>query len=330
MKLSKMLFTIDSHTAGAPTRTVIGGLLHVPGKTMVEKKEYLRDTHDEIRALLVWEYKATGAVVLTEPCKPEADIGVIFTEPNYIAMCGTDTIGVCTVLVETGMVSVVEPETSVILDTPAGLVKTRIRVKNGKAKSVTFRNVPAFLHSMDVKLSVPELGIVKVDIAYGGEFFAIVCADELGIEISLGNTDTLIRYANLIGEAVNKKVEVRHPEKPFIKGVYQVQFFTRLTNSNANAKNLVVILPHGYFDPSPCGTGTCAKMAVLYAKGELRLGNKFLHESVIGTLFQGKLLEECKVGHFTAVVPEITGTAYITGIHQLVVDEEDPLRKFPT
>lgn len=330
MKISKMLITIDSHTAGTPTRTLVGGLPHIPGKTMVEKMEYIKGTHDNIRTLLVYEPRghiAMAAAILTEPCNPEADIGVIFMETlGYLPMCGTDTVGVCTVLAETGMISVVEPESNVILDTPAGLVKTRIRVKNGKAKSVTLRNVPAFLHSMDVDLSLPELGGVKVDIAYGGNWFAIASADELGIEISRHNTQTLVRYAKLIGEALNGKIEVRHPEKSFIKGIHHVQFSTKLTSSNANVKNNVVILPYGLIDRSPCGTGTCAKMATLYARGELQLGDEFLHEGIIGTLFRGKLIEECKVGHFRAVVPEVTGTAYITGMHQFVTDEEDPLR----
>ncbi len=160
----------------------------------------------------------------------------------------------------------------------------------------------------------------------GGNWFAIASADELGIEISRHNTQTLVRYAKLIGEALNGKIEVRHPEKSFIEGIHHVQFSTKLTSSNANVRNNVVILPYGSIDRSPCGTGTCAKMATLYAIGELRLGDEFIHEGIIGILFRGKLIEECKVGHFRAVVPEVTGTAYITGMHQFVTDEEDPLR----
>jgi len=329
VRFSRLLATIDTHTEGEPTRTIIGGILHIPGKTMSEKMLYFKQNMDYLRTMLMYEPRGHGVmsgVVLTQPCRPEADVGVIYIEVGgYLPMCGHDTIGCCTAMVEAGIVPVSQPETVIRLDTPAGLVTARVAVDGQVAKSVTFRNVASFVWHTGVGVEVPGYGSVTVDIAYGGNPYAIVEASQLGMVIAPENAGEIIRAGNAIKEVVNRVLEVQHPEKPFINGVTHVEFFGPPTHPEAHVKNAVVI-PPGSIDRSPCGTGTSAKVATLYAKGELKLGEEFVHESIIGTIFRARVVEETRVGNYPAVIPEVTGRAYVTGFHFFVVDPEDPLR----
>ena len=238
-------------------------------------------------------------------------------------MCGHGTIGICTVLVETGIIEAREPETEIVLDTPAGLVRAKVIVKSGKAESVTIRNVPSFLYKADIELDVPDVGHVKLDIAYGGNFYAILEADSVGLEVTTENANEIIAMGAKIWQAVNEQVEIHHPLEPQIDCVNYVEFCAPATHPKATLKNAVVVPPAG-MDRSPCGTGTSAKMAALYTKGQLALDEEFVHESIIGTLFYCRLIEQTKIGEYRAVVPTIRGSAYITGIHQFVVDERDP------
>jgi proline racemase/trans-L-3-hydroxyproline dehydratase len=253
-----------------------------------------------------------------------ADMGVLYLEPGgYATMCGHGTIGICTVLVETGIIEAREPETEIVLDTPAGLVEARVAVKNGKAESVAIRNVPSFLYKADIELDVPEVGHVKLDVAYGGNFYAILEAGSVGMEVTTDNANEIIAMGTRIWQAVNEQVEIHHPLEPLIDCVNYVEFCAPATHPKATLKNAVVIPPAG-MDRSPCGTGTSAMMATLYKKGQLHLNEEFVYESIIGTLFYGKLIAETKIGEYQAVVPTIRGSAYITGIHQFVVDARDP------
>jgi proline racemase len=329
MNISRSIIAVDSHTMGEPTRVVIGGIPQIPGNSMPEKKEYLEKHMDHIRRALMLEPRGHDDMfgsIITAPTRPEAHLGIIFMDSGgYLNMCGHGTIGAATVAVEMGMVEVREPETEVVLETPAGLVKARVKVEKGRARGVTFQNVPAFLFKKDVEVEVPPYGTVKIDIAFGGSFFAIVKAKDLEIEVKKENIYKLIEIGLKVREEANKKVRVYHPEKPHIKTVDLTEISDYPTHPGAHAKN-VVIFGEKSVDRSPCGTGTCAKMADLYFRGELGLNQDFIHESILGTLFTGRLVGETKVGEFEAVIPEITGRAFITGVNHYMIDEEDPLK----
>lgn len=329
MKFQKSIQVVDSHTMGEPTRIVVGGIPKIPGKSMAEKKAYLERHMDYIRTGIMHEPRGHndmfGAIV-TAPTNDEADLGVIFMDGGgYLNMCGHGSIGAVTVAVETGMVPVKEPYTQVTLEAPAGLIRAKAKVKDEKVEEVTFQNVPAFCYKRDVKIRVPELGkAITLDIAFGGSFFAIVSAKELGLKIEPKNAQALIALGLSIRDIVNREVEIRHPLLEHIKTVDLVEIYDDPVNPAANAKN-TVIFGEGQMDRSPCGTGTSAKLATLFAKGMIQEGKPFVYESILGTLFEGKIIGTTKVGDFDAVIPEITGAAYITGFDNFVFDEEDPV-----
>jgi proline racemase len=327
MNFTKIITAIDTHTEGNPERVVTGGIPSIHGQTMLEKAKYARDHLDYLRSLLVHEPRGHSnmyAALLIPPTLEEADIGVLYLEPGgYVTMCGHGTMAVCTVLIETGIIEAREPETDIALDTPAGLVQARVEVKDGRAEAVTLRNVPSFLYKKDIELEISGVGLLKMDIAYGGNFYAIVEAERVGLELKTENVNQLISVGTKIWQTVNERVEIHHPLEPQIDCINYIEFCAPATHPKATMKNAVVVPPAG-MDRSPCGTGTCAKMATLYSKKELGLKEKFVHESIIGTLFYGELLAETKVGPYVAVVPTIRGSAYITGIHQFVVDARDP------
>jgi proline racemase/trans-L-3-hydroxyproline dehydratase len=327
MKFERMFSAIDSHTGGNAERVIVGGVPQIPGRTMMEKLKYTRDNLDHLRTLLVHEPRGHNnmfASFLLPPTVDGADVGVLYLEPGgYPTMCGHGTIGVCTVLVETGMVEVEEPITEVVLDTAAGVVRAEVAVKDGLAESVTIRNVPSFLYKADVEVNVPDVGRVVLDIAYGGNFYAILPAEAVGLEIDPQHDSEIISLGTRIWRAANEQVDIHHPEEPEIDSINYVEFSAPATDPKATMKNAVAVPPAG-IDRSPCGTGTSAKMATLYAKGELGLNEEFVHESIIGSLFYGELVEETKVGDYTAVIPTIRGSAHIMGIHQFVLDPRDP------
>lgn len=328
MKAKKMFTTVDTHTGGNPTRTIISGMPELRGKTMGEKMLHMKAEYDWIRKFLMFEprgHDVMSGAVLVEPCHPDADIGVIYIETGgYLPMCGHDTIGVCTALVETGMVEAVEPVTRLKLDTPAGLVETELEVVDGKVRTVSFLNVPSFLYD-SVEVEVEGIGAVPCDIAYGGNFYAIVDARKLGLEIVPSNAADIIATAVKIRDAVNAVRQVVHPEAPFIRGVTHVEFSTDPTTPGATLKNTVVVPPGG-IDRSPCGTRTSAKLSTLFAKGEIGIGEDFVHESIVGSLFTARVVDVAKVGEFPATLNRISGTAWIMGMHTFFYHEEDELR----
>ncbi|GED33555.1 4-hydroxyproline epimerase [Brevibacillus centrosporus] len=328
MKASRVFSTVDTHTGGNPTRTVISGLPKLEGQTMAEKMLHMKEEYDWIRTLLMYEprgHDVMSGALLVEPCHPEADVGVIYIETGgYLPMCGHDTIGLCTTLVETGMIPVIEPITRVKLDTPAGLVEVEIQVEEGKAREVSFRNIPAFLYKQDVTVEVEGLGQVTCDIAYGGNFYAITDARKLGLELTPAHASTIVDTAVRIRKAINHTLEVVHPDKPFIRGLTHVEFYTAPSHPKADVKNTVVVPPGG-IDRSPCGTGTSAKLATLFAKGEIGLDESFVHESIVGSLFTGKVLEVTEDGGLSAVVTQIAGSAWLMGKHTIFYHPEDEL-----
>lgn len=328
MIFSKGIHAIDSHTAGEATRIVIGGIPNVPGKTMPEKKEYLEKHMDHIRTAIMLEPRGHNDMFgsfIVAPTLDEADFGVIFMDGGgYLNMCGHGTIGAVTAAVETGMVDMVEPVTKVVIEAPAGIVRAEAAVENGKVQSVSFQNVPAFLYKRDQVVELDGKKI-KFDISFGGSFFAIVHADELGLKIEPNNATALTDVAMRLRDKINAEIEIQHPELAHIKTVDLIEIYDAPTHPDATYKN-VVIFGQGQVDRSPCGTGTSAKMAALHAKGELKEGEEFVYESILGTLFYGHVAGTAKVGEFDAVIPVVKGSAYITGFNHFVIDETDPLK----
>jgi proline racemase len=342
MRLSRVITAVDAHAGGEPGRVIVGGVLDVPGRTLFEKKLYLERHADHLRKLMLREprgYPALCCNLVLPPTHPEADAGfVIMEHAEYPAMSGSNTICVATVLIETGMVPSQEPVTELTLEAPAGLIRVRAQVRNGKVTAVTFENVPAFAVHLDAAIDVPELGKVTVDVAYGGMFYVIADAAPLGLDLTPDRGREITRIGEMIKAAAREQLPVVHPENPDIAGVTISQLSGPPTHPDAHRKNAVVVSTGeldwsrpetwtGSIDRSPCGTGTCAKMAALHARGELGLDQDFHHEGILGTVWTGRLLRETRVGDLSAVVPSLTGQAWITGISQYVVDAEDP---FPT
>lgn len=329
MNYQRLFTTIDTHTGGNPTRTVLSGLPPLKGNTMSEKMLYMEQHYDWIRNFLMNEprgHDVMSGALMTNPCHPDADVGVIYVETGgYLPMCGHDTIGFCTALVEAGLIEVSEPYTQLKVDTPAGLIDVQIKVKDGKAEEVTFANVPAF-RLKTIEVEVEGVGNVLCDIAYGGNFYGIIDARKLGLELVESNATQIINQAIDIRNAINANIEVVHPEFPFINGLTHIEFYTDPVHPQADVKNTVIVPPGG-IDRSPCGTGTSAKLAVLYENGEIGKEELFVHESIVGTLFKARVLQETWVEQLSAVVTEVTGSAWVMGMHRFFYNEKDPLRE---
>lgn len=329
MNATRVYRTIDTHTGGNPTRTIISGMPKLEGTTMAEKMLDMKRNHDSIRRLLMNEprgHEVMSGACLVPPCHEEADVGVIYIETGgYLPMCGHDTIGFCTALVECGLIPVEEPITVIKLDTPAGLVRAEVTVKDGTALQVAFRNIPAFLHSVS-RVNVPGLGDVACEIAYGGNFFAIIDSRTCGLQLEPSNAAAIVRQAVQIRQAINKCLVVKHPESPFIQGVTHIEFYGEARDPEADLRNAVVVPPGG-IDRSPCGTGTSAKLAALFAQGKIGLGETFVYESIVGSLFRGRVVEQTMVGMQPGVVTEIAGTARMMGMHTFYSNPEDPLNE---
>lgn len=329
MNIIKSIQAVDSHTMGEPTRIIVGGVPVIKGDTMPEKKAYLERHMDYIRTAIMLEprgHKDMFGSIITQPVSKDADLGIIFMDAGgYLNMCGHGSIGAATVAVETGMVDIKEPYTNIVLESPAGLIKAKVKVENGRALETSIINVPAFLYKEEIKIEVPELGEVTVDIAFGGSFFALVNAEKLGLDINPNNSMRLSKAGVAIRNIINKTIEVKHPTLSHINTVDLVEFYGPPKNSNATLQN-VVVFGEGQLDRSPCGTGTSAKMAALYSKGKLKISEEFVYESILGTMFRGKVIGETKVGNYSAIIPEITASAYITGFNHFVIDDKDPLK----
>jgi proline racemase len=310
-----------------PTRVITGGLGPVPGDSMQERRLYFARHLDHLRLLLMREprgHSAMSGAFLQPATRPDADWGVLFVEVSgLLPMCGHGTIGVATVLVETGMVEVTEPETRIRLDTPAGLVEATVTVTGGRAERVTLRNVPAFTAALDAQVEVDGLGApVTYDMAYGGNFYALVPAASIGLDPVPANADALIERGLAIAAAINASAEPVHPLDSAIRGCKHVVFHAAGQNGT-NARNATAIHP-GWLDRSPCGTGTSARMAALHARGELAIGQEFVNESIIGSRFTGRLVEEVALGATPGVIPEVSGRAWVTGMGQYLLDPTDP------
>lgn len=322
-----LLSHVDAHVGGEPLRLICRGP-QLKGKTLLEKREYMMQHFDFIRTAVVLEPRGHDdmyGAVLTEPADQAADLGVIFIDGAfYNNMCGHGAMAVATIAVEMGLVPVKEPFTQVVLETGAGLVKVTVEVKNSAAQDAYLQGVPSFLYQADVKTKVFGKEIVA-DIVYGGNFFAMVDLGQLGLKHSKEYLNDFIRYGLEIREEINSAVRVEHPENKHINFVEDILFISEPDFSGDTHKSLVV-LGHGQVDRSPCGTGTCARMAALATRGMLRRGEPFYHESITGAVFEGLILQEQKVGAFPAILPQVKGRAFITAVGNLIIDPADTLR----
>ncbi len=339
MRLDEHITAVDAHAGGEPGRVITGGVHDVPGETMFEKKVHLETHGDHLRRLMLREprgYPALCCNVILPPTDPAADAGfVIMEQTEYPAMSGSNLICVATVLIETGMVEATEPVTELKLEAPAGLVRVRADVAAGKVTGVTFENVPAFAAHLDAAIEVPELGRVSVDVAWGGMFYVIADAEQFGLRLVPEEGREIARIGRMLQAAAAEQLPTVHPENAEIAGVSISQLSGPPTRHDADRKNAVVVATGalawdrpetwtGALDRSPCGTGTCAKMAALHAKGQLALNQDFAHEGILGTVWTGRLVREVTVGGRSAVVPTLCGRAWITGSGDYVVDDEDP------
>jgi proline racemase len=333
-----MISAVDLHACGEPGRVITGGVLDVPGETMFEKRLYMERHMDDLRLRMLREprgYPAANCNVLLPPCHPEADAGfVIMEQVEYPPMSGTNTICVATALLETGMIQARGENVHLKLEAPAGLIEVDAQMRNGQVTAVTFRNQPAFAMHLDADVEVPQLGTVKVDVAYGGMFYVIADAQQFGLRLAPDEAREIVQIGEMVKSATREQLPVVHPDNPAISGVTIAQL-SGPAAGNADWRSAVVVSTGeldwnrpaswtGTLDRSPCGTGTCAKMAVLHAKGQLPLNHDFVHEGILGTTFTGRLLSTMRVGNYAAVIPSITGRAWITGFANYVVAEDDP------
>ena len=328
MEIRRMITTIDAHCGGEPLRIVTAGLPPLAGATMLERRRYLREHLDDVRRLLMFEPRGHPDMygcVLTPPVSAGADLGVLFMHnEGYSTMCGHGVIALVTALLETGVLPVREPETAVALDTPAGPVSARAEVAGGRVRRVTFANVPSFVYARDVRVELPGLGPVRADVAFGGAFYAVVEAATLDLAVRPVQVKRLTEAGARIAERVAAELPIRHPRADDLGFLYGTILWDRPERGPADARN-VTVFADAQVDRSPCGTGTSAVMALRHAEGRLKLGEPFVHESIVGTRFGGRLVASARVGPYEAVIPEITGSAHLTGFHQFVVDPEDPL-----
>ena len=326
-----VITTIDAHTAGEPLRIITGGLPELQGETILERRRFMRDRLDHMRKALMWEprghFNMYGCVV-TPPVTPGADLGVLFMHnEGYSTMCGHGIIGLVTVLLETGALAARDRQTPVNIDTPAGLVRATAHLDNsGHVQRVTFLNVPSFLYARDVKLDLPGYGQVTVDIAFGGAFYAFLPAERVGLSVTPQQTEQLVTAGEAIKKAVNATLPVKHPFEEDLSFLYGTILTGPPEDPSHHSRNICVFAS-AEVDRSPTGTGVSARLALHHARGDITAGQEIIIESILGaaSAFSGRVVDQARVGPHDAVVPEVGGTAFITGRHEFIIDPRDEL-----
>ncbi|MDZ5699349.1 4-hydroxyproline epimerase [Chelativorans sp. M5D2P16] len=319
-------FCIDGHTCGNPVRLVAGGGPRLEGATMLEKRAHFMAEYDWIRTGLMFEprgHDMMSGSILYPPTRTDCDVAILFIETTgCLPMCGHGTIGTVTFAIEHGLV---QPKTPGVLrlDTPAGLVVAEYRQEGAYVEEVRITNVPAFLHATDIEVECPDLGLLRVDVAYGGNFYAIVEPQERFRDMADHAASDLVRWSPVLRRRLNEAHRFVHPEQSSISGLTHILWTGAPTQEGAHARN-AVFYGEKAIDRSPCGTGTSARMAQLHAKGRLKPGEAFVHESIIGSLFNGRIEEKVQVGGRKAVVPSIGGWARMTGLNTIFIDNRDP------
>jgi len=321
--------TIDAHTEGEPLRIILSGYPELKGKTLLEKRTDAHRHHDELRKALIWEPRGHAdmyGAIIVDPDTTSADFGVIFIHnEGYSTGCGHAVIALTKVFVETGLVPMNEPETEVKMDVPSGFIKSYAKVKNGQVTGVRFKNVPSFVQSIGAKVDVPGLGTINYDLAFGGAFYVFVDVAQLGLNCTSEYQNQLIETGMKIKHAVMNSVEMVHPLEPDMNFLYGTIFTDVSKDPNHHSRN-VCIFAEGEVDRSPTGTGVSARAAILHAKGEIKVGESIIIESIIGSTFSVKVVATTTFGHYDAVIPEVSGNAYITGKNTFWIDQEDPLK----
>lgn len=339
MRTNRLITTVEVHAEGEPGRVITGGVPHLPGDTVFERMRYMQTHHDDIRLKMLREPRGNPGLccnVIVPPCHPQADMGfIIMEQQEYPPMSGSNTICVVTVLLETGILPMVEPVTELTLEAPAGLIKVVATCQDGKVTSVCFENVPAFAVHLDATVEVAGLGAINVDVAWGGMFFVLADAARLGVDLSADNGAEILRVSEAIRHATAEQLPVVHPDNPEITGPTITNLWGPPIDPAAHGRGAITIST-GPFDPnhpetasgildrSPCGTGTCAKMAVMYARGQLGLGQDYVNAGPLGTTFTGRILRETTVGPYKAIVPSLSGQGWIYGTAQYTLDPSDP------
>jgi proline racemase len=324
---SRVIGTIDAHAAGEPLRIVTAGLPPLPGATILERRAAMLAHYDDLRRILMWEPRGHADMygcILTPPVTPEAAYGVLFMHnEGYSTMCGHGIIALTTALIETGQMPAVGPITEVGYDTPAGFIRARAEVDAGRVRRVTFRNVPSFVHTAGLEIAVDGRQIA-VDVVFGGAFYALVPASVLAADLTVRpeRVTELIARGMAVKHAVEAATEIIHPLEPGLRGIYGTIITGPAADTGARQRN-VTVFADGEVDRSPCGTGTAATTAAFIARGTLALGERWINESIIGTHFTGRALETTVVGEYRAIVPEVGGRGFVTGLHQFVLDPED-------
>lgn len=327
MQINQLFTTIDAHTGGEPLRIITGGIPPLKGETILEKRRYFRENLDTIRRVLMYEPRGHHGMygcIMTAPVSPDAAFGVLFMHnEGYSTMCGHGIIAVVTAAIETGIMQATASEEDIVIDSPAGRILARAHTEGTQVKSVSFENVPSFVFAQDVPI---EWGgkTFHVDIAFGGAFYAVVHAKDIGVQVEIEQLPALQEWGARIKEQIEAKLQVVHPLEPELVGIYGVIISDEPRKQGSDLRN-VTIFADKQIDRSPCGTGTAARLATLYARGKLEIGERFVHEGIVGSQFNGTVIETTQVGDYPAIVPSIEGKAFITGLHQFVVDPTDPL-----
>jgi proline racemase len=322
--------TLDVHTGGEPFRVITGGYPELSGETILARRRYAREHLDHLRTALMWEPRGHADMygcIVTPPVSPGADFGVLFIHnEGYSTMCGHGIIAIAKVAVETGLVPAIAPETTVRIDAPAGLVTAYARLEGGQVTSVRFHNVPSFVVALDETVEVPGLGQVRYDLAFGGAFYAYVQAADVGLSCTPENFRPLIEKGTAIKRAVVASRPIRHPFEADLSLLYGTIFVEPPRGQGTDSRN-VCIFAEGEVDRCPTGTGVSGRLAIHHARGEIAVGQPFVVESIIGSRFTGRIVETTTFGPYAAVIPEVEGTAHITGRHEFLIDPEDPLRE---
>lgn len=318
--------TIDAHAAGEPLRIVTGGLPPIPGDTILAKRRYAHEHLDHLRRALMFEPRGHADMygcILTEPVTPDGDLGVLFMHnEGYSTMCGHGVIALVTVLLETGML---DPREVIRLDTPAGRVTAGANFDGKRVRSVAFENVPSFAYRLDQSVMVSGIGEIRYDVGFGGAFYAYCKAEDLGVRIAPEEFRKLIEAGMAVKHAVMNSLEIKHPVEADLGFLYGTIIDSPPVVEGADSRN-VCIFAEGEVDRSPTGTGVSGRMALEHAKGRLRVGEPFVIESLIGTRFTGRVVRETMFREYAAVVPEVEGSAWITGRQEFLIAPDDPLK----
>jgi len=322
--------TLDAHTEGEPFRVITGGLPELEGDTILARRRYMRENFDHLRTALMWEPRGHADMygcIVTPPVSPEADFGVLFLHnEGYSSMCGHGIIAMATIAVETGMVPLREPLTTVRIDSPAGLVTACAKMVDRRVASVYFHNVPSFVLALDETVTVPGLGKVRYDVAFGGAFYVYVDAAQVGLSTRQDDYGALIEKGMAIKNAVMTSRPISHPFEEDLSFLYGTIFIDKPHSPDAHSRN-VCIFAEGEVDRCPTGTGVSGRLALHHARGEIEIGQTIEIESILSTRFTGRVLETTTFGPHDAIIPEVEGRAWLTGQNEFWIDPDDPLKK---